>query len=201
MIAAPRVGWTLLVSLAAAACEDALPDIDWQRMLNQAHLQAYESSRFFPDGRAMQQPPAGTVPVTHASGPSALLEGRAGATYVESVPIAADHSLLKRGQNRYEFFCSPCHGLTGTGESLVAHNMTLRKPPSLVAEPVRSFPVGRVFEVITQGYGLMPAYRQELPVQDRWAVVAYLRALQRSQGVELSALPPAVRAHAEEALR
>ena len=79
--------------------------------------------------------------------------------------------------------------------------MSLRKPPSLVDDPVRSFPPGRVFQVITDGYGLMPSYASALAVDERWAVVAYLRALTLSAHVTLDALPAAERRRAEEALR
>jgi len=78
--------------------------------------------------------------------------------------------------------------------------MTLRKPPSLVSGEVRDFPAGRVFQVISTGYGLMPSYAAELPVHDRWAVIAYLHALERSQATQLASLPSDVRARAEENL-
>jgi mono/diheme cytochrome c family protein len=120
---------------------------------------------------------------------------------VSAVPITVDRPLLERGRNRFETFCAACHGIDGSGESLVAHSMELRTPPSLVIEPVRSFPAGRVFQVISVGYGLMPAFSPDLPTHDRWAVVAYLRALQRSQATELASLPEVLRKQAEEQLR
>jgi hypothetical protein len=94
-----------------------------------------------------------------------------------------------------------CHGLTGDGASAVATNMVLRRPPSLIAAPVTEFPPGRVFQVMSVGYALMPAYASELPVPDRWAVVAYLQALQRAAGTRLAELPALVRGEAEQALR
>jgi mono/diheme cytochrome c family protein len=78
--------------------------------------------------------------------------------------------------------------------------MELRRPPSLVADPVRAFPDGRIYSVIDEGYGLMPAYRQELAVDERWAVVAYVRALALASATRLDELPPATRAAAEHAL-
>jgi mono/diheme cytochrome c family protein len=109
---------------------------------------------------------------------------------------------VERGRRRFETFCAPCHGVLGDGRARVAANMTLRQPPSLVGERARSFAAGRIFQVITQGYGLMPRYSDEMPAtDDRWAVVAYLRALQTSRGVAARSLPPALRARAEEELR
>jgi mono/diheme cytochrome c family protein len=127
--------------------------------------------------------------------------GLAGDTYASSIPIAVDRALLRRGRDRFEVYCAACHGATGDGKSIVAAHMSLRKPPSLVDDPVRSFPPGRVFQVITDGYGLMPSYASALAVDERWAVVAYLRALTLSAHVTLDALPAAERRRAEEALR
>jgi mono/diheme cytochrome c family protein len=190
-----------LFSLAFFGCQDVLPNIDFERMIDQPRGKAYRASPYFADGRLMQPPPEGTVPRTRLIGPPELVDGLAAAGFLAKIPVAVDRALLQRGRSRYELFCATCHGIDGSGQSQVAHNMTLRRPPNLVAEPVRSFPVGRVFQVITHGYGFMPEYSRALAVQDRWAVVAYLRALQRSQSTALAALPENVRRKAMESLR
>lgn len=192
-------GVGLLLSLCG--CERILPDIQWQRMIDQRRGKPYAASEYFSDGKLMQAPPDGTVPIDRPTGSPAVLEGLRGEAYVSNVPITIDRALLERGRNRFETFCAACHGIDGSGESVVAHNMQFRKPPSLLVEPVRDFPAGRVMQVISAGYGFMPSYSAELPVHDRWAVVAYLRALQRSQASELASLPPDVRKRAEESLR
>ncbi|HKP60532.1 MAG TPA: cytochrome c [Polyangiales bacterium] len=190
-----------LVVLVLAGCNDLLPDISFERMIDQPRGKAYRASPYFADGRLMQAPPDGTVPHDRLVGPPELIEGLAGADYVKAVPLSLDRALLTRGRSRYELFCATCHGIDGSGSSQVAQNMSLRRPPNLVEEPVRSFPAGRVFRVITGGYGLMPEYERALGVHDRWAVVAYLRALQRSQSTPLAALPQNLRTRAMESLR
>ena len=100
--------------------------------------------------------------------------------------------MLQTGRKRFEIICATCHGLVGDGRSLVARNMSLRPPPSL--HDYASRPDGYIYQVITRGFGLMPSYSAELPVEERWAVVAYVRALQLSQRSNLAASPPAVRA-------
>lgn len=190
-----------VLGLFALGCEQVTPDIPLQRMIDQQRGKPYAASKYFADGKLMQAPPEGTVPAVLEQGTSEELEGLHAGEYVSALPIAVDRPLLERGRNRFETFCAACHGIDGSGESLVAHNMELRKPPSLVVDPVRGFPAGRVFQVISVGYGFMPSYSAELPTHDRWAVVAYLRALQRSQATELASLPEALRKQAEEHLR
>jgi mono/diheme cytochrome c family protein len=110
-------------------------------------------------------------------------------------------ALLDRGRERFEIICATCHGPRGDGRSEVARHMERRQPPSLLDARVRAFPDGRVFRVAGEGYGFMPGYARDLGVEDRWAVVAYLRALELSQAVPLDALPPGLRRAADEALR
>ncbi len=93
-------------------------------------------------------------------------------------------------------YCAACHGLAGDGDSPVARNMALRKPPSLHEPRIRALPAGRLYAVVRDGYGLMPSYAEELSVGERWAVVAYVRALQLSQGARLAELPPELRSEA-----
>jgi mono/diheme cytochrome c family protein len=197
-----RVLCVALTALCCSAgCERVLPDIGWERMMDQSRGKAFRASPYFPDGKLMQAPPEGTVPATPARAPEELREGQHDNQYLTSLAVPVDRALLERGHDRFDLFCATCHGIDGSGESLVAHNMEVRKPPSLVEEPVRSFAPGRVFQVISVGYGLMPSYAAQLPVRDRWAVIGYLRALQRSRLSELARLPDALRRQAEEALQ
>ncbi|UQA63772.1 cytochrome c [Polyangium aurulentum] len=175
--------------------------MDFERMVNQARYEYYEPSEYFSDGRAMREPPEGTVPADRALGEPRVARGEEGGQYVETIPVPLSRATLEVGRSRFETMCAPCHGVLGDGVSVVAHNMTLRKPPSLVASPVTELPAGRVYQVIANGYGLMPSYGQELGVADRWAVVAYVRALQVHAGVPLDGLPAQVRQRALEELQ
>ena len=191
-----------VVSLTlGGACQGVVPEPDFERMLTQRNVRPYEEARFFADNRAMRPPPEGTIDRGRMVGRPALTDGVAGGGYVRALPVPIDAALVARGRDRFELFCAACHGLRGDGVSEVARQMELRKPPSLLDEPVRGFPPGRVFQVISLGYGLMPSYAAELPVADRWATVAYLGALQLSQATPLAQLPPAVRAAAQRSLR
>jgi mono/diheme cytochrome c family protein len=109
-------------------------------------------------------------------------------------------SLLERGRERYDIFCSPCHARTGDGDGMIVRR-GYRRPPQLWDEKLRSASVGHLFDVITRGIGVMPAYARQVPAEDRWAIVAYLRALQLANWAELDALPPAERERAVAALK
>jgi len=115
--------------------------------------------------------------------PAAFLTGCQAGGYVEQVPILVTEAVRREGRDGFLTFCAACHGPQGNGETPVAQAMTISKPKSLVANPVRSYPPGRGFRTITLGYKRMPSYRQELNPLERWAVVVYLWTLQ-------SALPP-----------
>lgn len=198
---AARSSLALVWVLALSGCQDVLPDIDLERMIDQPRGRAFAASAYFDDGRLMQSPPVDTVARSHALEAEEDADGRVGRDYVSRVRMPIDRGLLLRGRTRFEIYCAACHGLDGRGISLVAENMLLRKPPSLIDEPVRSFAAGRVYSAITHGYGLMPAYQRDLSVHDRWSVVAYLHVLQRSQSSPIAALPAHVRQAAFEVLR
>jgi mono/diheme cytochrome c family protein len=190
----------LLAAVVLSGCENPATAIGFERMIDQPRGKAFKSSPYFADGRLMRTPPAGAVPFGAIASRAETL-GLEGNDYVSKIPLTVDRALLRRGHERFEVVCATCHGSLGDGSSVVARHMTLRKPPSLVDDPVRTFPPGRVFEVISNGYGLMPSYAPTLAVEERWAVVAYLRALALAAHAELGKLPPVVRGRAEEALR
>lgn len=185
----------LLLALCIAAC-----DADLQRMVDQPHFTSYEACSVCPDGTIMMMPPAGTV--GRDGQEASLAAGRAGANdYVQRIPIELDTKVLARGRDRFDIFCAACHGRLGNGISQVAENMTLRKPPNLMGPPYTTYPPGRVFTVISEGFGLMRSYASELPAADRWAVVAYLQALQLSQSVTLRELPQPIQEEAQQWLK
>jgi mono/diheme cytochrome c family protein len=178
------------------ACE-----VDLNRMLDQRKFEAYEANAFFDDGRSMRRPPAGTVHREAPAGPASLLSGMDGTRYLDRIPILMDARALERGQRAFRIYCQVCHGELGDGQSQVAENMKLRKPPSLHEARIGAYPPGRLYRVISEGYGLMPSYAEELNVEERWAVVAFVGALQLSRNVQLAELPPAVQAEAQAWLR
>jgi mono/diheme cytochrome c family protein len=180
---------------------DVLPPIDFQRMIFQDRFQVWQHCIHFEDGMAMRTPPAGTLPRDAPIGGTPLTTGVQGDAYLTRVPLPVTRALLATGRARFETYCAPCHGLLGDGQSVVALNMDLRKPPALAGAAAHPRPDGRVYQIITEGYGLMRSYAEDLTSpEERWAVVAYLRALELSQGVPLSALPPDVRQEAERQL-
>jgi hypothetical protein len=183
------------------ACTD-LPPIDLERMIYQDKFEVWQHCDFFPDGRAMRTPPLGTIPRDQPIGDPAVDRGVVDGRYVTDIPVPLTRALLDTGRARFDVYCAPCHGVRGDGASVVALNMDLRKPPVLAGPAARALPAGRVYQVIDEGYGLMRSYREDVTSpEERWAVVAYLMALQLSHGVPLSSLPPDVRREAERQLQ
>jgi mono/diheme cytochrome c family protein len=129
------------------------------------------------------------VPQERPLGGSAFTKGIAGGKLVDAIPVVVTPELLARGKKRFEIVCATCHGLVGNGDSMVADKMPTRLPPSLVA--LGDKPVGFFYQAITLGYGMMPSFSGEIPVEERWAVVAYIRALQLSQNAPMAMLPAA----------
>lgn len=140
----------------------------------------YKATTQYKDGITMRKPPEGTVPRQRLTLKPDVTTGRVktpqGERYVTSVPVTVDEALMKLGQKRYNITCGTCHGPLGDGDSPVAHQMALKPPPSL--HDFADRPPGYIFEVASEGHGLMAAYKAELSVRERWAVVAYVRALQ-----------------------
>jgi mono/diheme cytochrome c family protein len=184
-----------IVALAflAAGCEWVNP------MLQQPKVKPYRKSVFYPDQIAMRAPPAGTHPASPA-GEAAVVTGRnADGTPVARIPVSLSPEMLELGRKRYDVFCAVCHGVLGDGQGPVARNMSIRPPPSLLANWER--PDGFFFTAITDGYGYMPSYRPWLGTDERWAVVAYVRALQLSQRTRIEQAPPDVRGRLEKESR
>ncbi|GAC1597520.1 MAG: cytochrome c [Myxococcales bacterium] len=184
----------LLLALFSAACGDTTL---FDPMERQPKYKAYGRNDFFLDGRAMRTPPANTIPRERTVGRPELTTGAdAKGTRVTSIPLPVTRALLETGRGKYNIHCAICHGLAGDGNSLVASQMSLRPPPSLHERASQS--VGHYFEVVSAGYGLMSGYAAELSIEERWAVIAYVRALQRSQDARLADAPPDVRARLQK---
>ncbi|HVT09538.1 MAG TPA: cytochrome c [Polyangia bacterium] len=201
------VGALLLALLAASvvACDENILDPMADR---QPRATRYKESAFYADGLSMRAPPEGTVPRERVTLNRPLTAGRDAdgpiqsniepvAHYVNTPPIPVSRKLLELGRKRFDITCATCHGPLGDGNSIVATQMALRPPPSLIKAQYVQKPAGYIYEVVTKGFGLMASYATELTVEERWAVVAYLRALQLAENTPAAALPPDVRQQLE----
>ncbi|MDW8167442.1 MAG: cytochrome c [Acidobacteriota bacterium] len=121
-----------------------------------------------------------------------LYTGKVRGQLAETFPFPITRSILERGRERYDIFCAPCHGRDGYGEGMIVQR-GFRQPSSFHTDRLRQAPVGYFFDVITNGFGTMYSYASRIPPEDRWAIVAYIRALQLSQNARLQDVPPAER--------
>ncbi len=165
----------LALALCAAGCS-----CDWrlERMLSQPRITAYDDDPLRIELMEASSPPTRAVPWQSPVGPPELTEGCAGGDYARQIPIPLDEQVLRSGREHFATFCATCHGPLAAGESVVAATMKEAKPSSLIREPVRDYPPGRVYRTIWLGYKFMPSYRNELGVRERWAAVAHLQRLQ-----------------------
>lgn len=165
------------------------------RMQRQAKYKAYQRNDFYPDLRSDRLPPQGTLS-REAFLNSQMGNGYEadGFTFRSQIPMPVDMALLELGKKNFEVVCAACHGLAGDGQSMVAMNMALMPPPSFHSEKLRTKPDGYIYTVAGEGYGAMPPFAWRLTPKERWAVVAYIRALQFSQSVPLAEAPADVRA-------
>jgi mono/diheme cytochrome c family protein len=182
----------VLVPLGAGGCR--------QQMAEQPRHDPLEASAFFRDGRAARPLVPGTVPRGHLREDEHLYTGKVGGKLVESFPFPVTKEILERGRERFNIYCSPCHDQLGTGEGMIVRR-GFRQPPSYHTDRLRELPVGHFFDVMTNGFGAMPSYAVQIPVEDRWAIVAYIRALQLSQNAKLAELPAADRQKVQGTVR
>ena len=183
--------WVVLLAVGIAGCQ--------QEMANQPRYEPLEASAFFADGRASRH----LVPGTVARGQSLLdtpfETGKVDGQAVATLPLPVTRGLVERGQERYDIYCTPCHDRVGTGRGMIVRRGYPR-PPSFHTPRLREAPVGHFFEVITRGFGAgMPEYGWMIPPHDRWAIIAYIRALQLSQHATLAAVPDAKRQQLQDA--
>ena len=162
-------------------------------MANQPKYQPLEASSFFADGRSARPLPEGTVARGHLNEDSALYTGKTNGEFVASLPVPLTRAVMDRGRQRYDIYCAPCHGKTGDGQGIVVVRGFQRGPASFHIDRLRQEPVGYFFDVVTKGFGAMQDYAAQTSVEDRWAIVAYVRALQLSQKATIEDVPEAER--------
>jgi mono/diheme cytochrome c family protein len=165
-----------------------------QNMDDQEKYKAQAASPFFNDGKAMRNPVEGTVARGQLRENVVYYTGKdQNGKLVKESPVPLTMDLLKRGQERYDIYCSPCHGRIGDAQSMVVKRGWVPPPASLHDDRLRDIEDGHIFDVITNGIRNMPAYKYQIPVEDRWAIVAYFRALQKSQNASADEVPASAR--------
>ena len=164
-----------------------------QKMANQPRYDPLEASDFFADGMSARPRLAGTVARGELVTDPFLESGKINGADANGFPFPVTREVVDRGQQRFDIYCSPCHGRLGDGAGMIPAR-GLRRPTSFHTPVLRNAPTGHFFDVMTNGFGAMPPYRTMIPPRDRWAIVAYIRALQLSQNATVADVPPAERA-------
>ena len=193
-----RVCFLLLTICVTAGCRHDMQD--------QPKMKPYRGTTFYADRLSARQPIEGTIPRGFLRTDTELFTGKKSRTTagpgtqaivgqqqaaapgqdnsfpddIDYFPIPVTDEVVKRGRSRYDIFCSACHGFTGNGDGMIVRR-GFRRAASFNDDRLRQAPVGHFFDAITNGWGAMPSYASQIPVQDRWAIVAYIRALQESQ--------------------
>jgi mono/diheme cytochrome c family protein len=173
-------GVAALVVLSAAACR--------QDMHDQPKYIPLRESTFFNDARSARPFVQGTVARGELREDTLLYTGKMNGADATMFPFPVDEKVMARGQERFNIYCSPCHGRTGLGDGMVVRR-GYRRPPSYLDDRLLGAPVGHFFDVISNGFGAMPDYAAQIKAEDRWAIVAYVRALQMSGHATLADVP------------
>ncbi len=176
------------ISLLLSACR--------QDMHDQPKFTPLRESTFFGDARSARPLVAGTVAQGQLHDDPLLETGKSGGADASVFPFPVDANVMARGRERFEIFCAPCHGRTGAGDGMVVRR-GYRRPPSYHDDRLRNAPVGHFIDVMTNGFGAMPEYADQVGARDRWAIAAYIRALQLSEHATIADVPSRER----EALR
>jgi mono/diheme cytochrome c family protein len=183
--------WALAAgSLAALACR--------QDMHDQPKYKPFRRSDFFGDERSARPLVEDTVARGQLREDAAYFTGKQGTTPIDQLPVPVTPALLARGQERFTIYCTPCHGQTGRGDGMVVQR-GYRRPPSFHIDRLRNEKAGYFYDVMTSGFGAMPDYATQVAPGDRWAIVAYIRALQISENARLDDVPADRRAELEAA--
>ncbi len=195
-----QLGWPAIAVVCLAllgACTGKTPvERVRQAMYDQPKLEPLEASSVFKDGRGSRPRVRGTVARGHLRTDDHFYLGKVGDRVADTFPFQVTHRVLERGQTRYGIYCAPCHDRAGTGAGMVVQR-GFRKPPSFHTNRLREVEPGYVFDVITNGFGAMYSYGSRISPADRWAIVAYVRALQLSQHADLERVPEDVRSRLE----
>lgn len=157
-------------------------------MHNQPKYRPLRASALFPNGSSARVPVEGTVARGTLQTDEAFFTGKVAKQLVTELPFAVDEQVLSRGEQRYNIYCAPCHDRTGGGNGMVVQR-GYRQPPSMHIDRLRDVQAGHFFDIMTNGFGAMPDYKAQITPRDRWAIVAYIRALQLSQRAATADIP------------
>jgi mono/diheme cytochrome c family protein len=164
-----------------------------QDMHDQPRYVPLRPSDFFGDRRSARPPVEGTIARGHLDADVAFYQGKGpDGKPVADFPFPVTKEVIERGHQRFNIYCTPCHDRTGSGQGMIVRR-GYRQPPSYHTDRLRQVPNGYIFDVITNGFGAMPDYAAQIEPRDRWAIVAYVRALQLSQNASVNDVPPADR--------
>jgi mono/diheme cytochrome c family protein len=166
--------------LAAAGCR--------QDMHNQPKYRGLRASEFFADGSSARPLVEGTIARGTLQTDASFFTGKNGTTLVSELPFPVTQEVLDRGEQRFNIYCAPCHDRTGSGNGMVVQR-GYRQPPSYHIDRLRTVEIGHFFDVMTNGFGAMPDYRQQISPRDRWNIAAYIRALQLTQHATAADVP------------
>ena len=176
------IGCALLLTGCVRGCTSSRPPIHINpSMDDQPKSLPQSESQFFYDGASMRRPVPGTVARGELREDPAFFEGKNGdGQFVAKIPIAVDEALLARGRERYTIYCQPCHDVRGDGKGILFVRGNV-PTASFHQDKIRNYPDGQIFDVITNGSGLMSGYRWPIPPHDRWAIIAYVRELESTR--------------------
>ncbi len=168
-----------------------------QDMHDQPKYKPYAQSSFWPDQRSARPAIDGAVARGKLKTDTRLWKGRAAdGTFITEIPMPVTKALLERGQQRFNIYCTPCHGRTGEGEGMIVQR-GFKHPPTYHSDRLRQQPPGYIFDVISNGFGSMVSYASRIPMEDRWAITAYVKVLQFSQNATTADVPEADRGRIE----
>ena len=187
----------VVLSGCARGCTSSRPPIHINpSMDDQPKVLPQTASTFFYDGSSMRQPVPGTVPIGGLKEDGAFFTGKgADEQFVATIPMAADEARLERGRQRYTIYCQPCHDARGDGKGILFQRGKV-PTASFHDDKILKYPDGQIFDVITNGHGLMSGYRWPIPPSDRWAIVAYVRELERKRPASATRAPASAEATA-----
>jgi mono/diheme cytochrome c family protein len=188
MLALPVVA---LAALSLSGCR--------QDMHDQPRYKPFAANPFFADQRSERPQVPGTVARGQLNEDEAFYTGMVKGEPVATFPFPVTREVIERGRQRFEIFCTPCHGRLGNGQGMITQR-GFRHPPTYHSEQLREAPVGHFFDVMTNGFGAMYSFNDRIPPRDRWAIAAYIRTLQFSQAAKLDELPPPVRQEFDQAV-
>lgn len=172
--------FSLVIALILSGCSSDMRD--------QPRYEPYEASAFFPDNQSARPIPEGAVPFERVVEDDVYYTGQTEEGFTDTFPFEVTEEVLLVGRENYDIFCAPCHGLAGYGDGMIVER-GFPAPPSFHTDRLRQMPPGQIYDVITNGFGRMYSYAYRVPPAERWAITAYMRALQLSQNAAEDDVP------------